>query len=249
MQIMPTDKTTDTVPTKETAGTTSETITTGTALVADPLKDGIPLFLQTQNRDRGTGPLLIFEVAKHAIAAATTAAEVKDIRDKALGLAAYAREANDRQLEAEAVEIRARAARRLGEMIEAQKETFGLNTGTAGKGRPSLGGSNENPPKDDRPTLPSQGIKGARARGPHAREDAGEGIRGACRGQGRGHTNAAPQGAAGTEDDGRGRAEGARPQAHGAHATAAREGALGALSDCNRKSVRKRRIRILTHRR
>lgn len=159
--------TTDTVPPPEaTDNTTSETINTepvASGMVADPRKDGIPLPLQTQNRDlvwgREARPLLIFEVAKHAIAAATTVEEVKDIRDKALGLAAYAREANDRQLEAEAVEIRARAARRLGEMIGAQKETVGLNTGTAGKGRPpSLGGSTDNPPKDDRPTLPSQGI-------------------------------------------------------------------------------------------
>jgi hypothetical protein len=155
---------TDNVPTEATepAGTTSETITDG--MVADPLKEGVPLFLQTQNRD-GAKPLLIFEVAKHAIAAATTAEEVKDIRDKALGLAAYAREANDRQLEAEAVEIRARASRRLGEMIEAQKATVGLNTGTAGMGRPpSLGGSADNPPKpDDRPTLASQEINKALA--------------------------------------------------------------------------------------
>ena len=118
---MPTDNTPDTVPPLEAADTT------GTALVADPRKDGVPLFLQTQNRDRAK-PLLIFEVAKHAIAAATTAEQVKDIRDKAFGLAAYAREANDRELEAEAVEIRARAERRLGEMMQTQKESFSAST-------------------------------------------------------------------------------------------------------------------------
>jgi hypothetical protein len=148
--------------TNDTKIVTPETEPVVTGMIADPQKEGIPLFLQIQNRDQwgqGAGPLLIYEVAKRALAAATTVEEVKDIRDKALGLAAYAREANDRRLEAEAVEIRARAARRLGEMIEAQKTIIGLNTGTAGKGRPNLGGSTDNPPKmDDRPTLASQGV-------------------------------------------------------------------------------------------
>jgi hypothetical protein len=167
MQIMPTDNPTSSSPNDnniEIAGTDTGTNITPepNGMIADPHKDGIPLFLQTQNRD-GAKPLLIFEVAKHALAAATTAEEVKDIRDKALGLALYAREANDRQLEAEAVEIRARAERRLGEMMQAQKATVGLNTGTAGMGRPSLGGSTDNPPKDDRPTLASQGIDKALA--------------------------------------------------------------------------------------
>jgi hypothetical protein len=97
-------------------------------------------------------PLLIFEVAKRALATATSVAEVKDIRDKALGLAAYARQANDRQREADAEAIRLEAERRLGEVMKEQKETVGFNEG----GRPKTGLS-ENPvlPK---PTLASQGI-------------------------------------------------------------------------------------------
>jgi hypothetical protein len=51
-----------------------------------------------------------------------------------------------------------RAERRLGELIEAQKETVGLNRGTAGAGRPRLGGVKVTPPKDDRPTLAAAGI-------------------------------------------------------------------------------------------
>jgi hypothetical protein len=39
-----------------------------------------------------------------------------------------------------------------------QKETVGLNSGTAGKGRPNLGGVQEEPPKDSRPTLAQAGI-------------------------------------------------------------------------------------------
>ena len=90
-------------------------------MIADPRKDGIPLFLQTQNRDRGAGPLLIYEVAKHAIAAATTVEEVKDIRDMVLGIAAYARRRTSRQLEADAQAVRMEAERRLGQMMQAQK--------------------------------------------------------------------------------------------------------------------------------
>ncbi len=84
--------------------------------------------------------------------------EVKDIRNKAEAMRAYAHQAKNRQLEVDAAEIRMRAERRLGELIVAQKETVGLNTGTAGKGRPSLGGANDEPPKDTRPTLAEAGI-------------------------------------------------------------------------------------------
>jgi hypothetical protein len=38
----------------------------------------------------------------------------------------YARQAKNKQLEADAFEIRKRAGRRLGEMMEAQKNTVGL---------------------------------------------------------------------------------------------------------------------------
>ena len=52
----------------------------------------------------------------------------------------------------DAAEIRLRAERRIGEMMAEQKATVGLAKGTAGKGRPSLGGVRETPPKDV-PTL------------------------------------------------------------------------------------------------
>ena len=55
-------------------------------------------------------------------------------------------------------EIKLRARLRLGEMIVEQKETVGLNKGTAGKGRPKIGGATEEPPKDNRPTLAEAGI-------------------------------------------------------------------------------------------
>ncbi len=103
-------------------------------------------------------PLIRYEAARRALIEAKSVDEVKDIRDKAEAMRAYAHQAKNRQLEVDAAEIRMRAERRLGELIVAQKETVGLNTGTAGKGRPSLGGANEEPPKDTRPTLAEAGI-------------------------------------------------------------------------------------------
>ena len=60
---------------------------------------------------------------------------------------AYARQAKNKQLEIDAAEIRLRVERRIGELMKAQKDAGLMNLGTAGKGRPKLGGSEANPPK------------------------------------------------------------------------------------------------------
>lgn len=100
-----------------------------------------------------------FERCLAALAVCRTTDEARNIRNRATAMAAYARQAKDRRLEADSFEIRLRAERRLGEMLVEQKATIGLNTGTAGKGRPGLGGSAAAPPKrDDRPTLAQAGI-------------------------------------------------------------------------------------------
>ena len=65
---------------------------------------------------------------------------MKNIRDKAVAVAAYARQAKNRELEADAIEIRMRATRRVDQLRQAQKETVGLNT-VAKKG-----GLTKNPP-------------------------------------------------------------------------------------------------------
>jgi len=98
--------------------------------------------------------LVKYDSACRALAEARSVDEVKDIRDKAVAMACYARQAQNRSLEADAVEIRMRATRRLDELRRAQKETVGLATGKEGK-RKALGLA-ENP--SDRPTLASQGI-------------------------------------------------------------------------------------------
>ena len=41
----------------------------------------------------------------------------------------------------------------LVELIVAQRGTVGLNAGSAGKGRPKISGADEEPPKDERPTV------------------------------------------------------------------------------------------------
>lgn len=78
-------------------------------------------------------PLVHYNAACMALAAAKSTDEVKDWRDKAEAMRAYAHQSKNRQLEIDAAEIRIRAERRLGELLIEQKATVGLNTG----GRPA----------------------------------------------------------------------------------------------------------------
>jgi N6-adenosine-specific RNA methylase IME4 len=104
------------------------------------------------------GALARYDTACRALAEARSVDEVKTIRDKAVAMAVYARQAKNRDLEADAVEIRMRATPRLDQLRVAQKETVGLNRGAAGGGeRAGLRGALV-APRDLRPTLDSQGI-------------------------------------------------------------------------------------------
>jgi hypothetical protein len=94
--------------------------------------------------------LALYDTACKALAEARSIDEAKDIRDHAIAWAAYARQAKNRDLEADAVEIRMRATRRLDEMRQAQATTVGLAKGGGGKhGRKRVA---------EKPTLKEAGI-------------------------------------------------------------------------------------------
>src|SRR5258708_38604757 len=95
--------------------------------------------------------LVRYDAACRALKEARHVDEVKDIRDKAVAMAAYAKQAQNHDLEADAVEIRMRATRRLDELRREQKETDGLSAGTRGS---RVKGARV----DEKPTLASQGI-------------------------------------------------------------------------------------------
>jgi phage N-6-adenine-methyltransferase len=99
-----------------------------------------------------------YDAACSAIAAAKSVDEVKEIRDKAEAMRAYARQAKNKVLEVDAAEIRIRAERRLGEMIIEQERTVGLNRGAAGGGKKDGPRGTYTEPRDSRPTLAEAGI-------------------------------------------------------------------------------------------
>ena len=92
--------------------------------------------------------LIRYEAARNALAEAHRVDEVKDIRDKAEAMAAYARQAKDSELIQYATEIKVRAERRCGELLARTEMHSG--------GRPA-----ENPSDDARgssPTLREMGL-------------------------------------------------------------------------------------------
>jgi len=92
-----------------------------------------------------------YDAACRAVAESRSVDEAKEIRDRAVAMAVYARQAKNHELEADAIEIRLRATRRLDQLRQAQKEGVGLNPG----GRPRKTGVSATPVL---PTLDSQGI-------------------------------------------------------------------------------------------
>ena len=100
--------------------------------------------------------LVKYDAACRAIAVAKRVDEVKQIRDVAIAMKAYARQANNHDMEADAVEIRMRATRRMDQMRQEQKETVGLAKGTRGS---KVKGARV----DDKPTLADVGINKALA--------------------------------------------------------------------------------------
>jgi phage N-6-adenine-methyltransferase len=94
--------------------------------------------------------LVKYDAACRAVAEARSVDEVKDILNVAAAMTAYAKQANNKQMEADAFEIRMRATRRIDEMRRVQAETVGLNKGAKGVGTEVR--------VDSRPTLAEAGI-------------------------------------------------------------------------------------------
>lgn len=106
-----------------------------------------------------THPLALYKDVRAGLAKLVRVDEVKRIRDQASALEFYAYQAKDAQLACHAVEVKLRAARRLGELLKELRKAGRLARGTRGQlnGR-SSGGLLKNPPEKNAATLAEQKI-------------------------------------------------------------------------------------------
>jgi hypothetical protein len=96
-----------------------------------------------------------YNAARTALAEAHAVDEVKDIRDKAEAMAAYARQAHDTEMIAWVTEIKVRAERRAGELLAELPKSAGTKGQLHGK---SSGGHIVVPPEESAKTLADLGI-------------------------------------------------------------------------------------------
>lgn len=88
-----------------------------------------------------TTTLAHYDVARAALEKASTFDEVAKINDRAMALAAYARQSKNVDMEAQCVEIRRRAERRIGEMLAEARKAGQFDKG----GRPKKTGVSKTP--------------------------------------------------------------------------------------------------------